>query len=236
MFNIKKLILSSSIIATSLLASSELTQKQLKEFEELELLKNLNVKVEKGLDADSLYILDVKIRNSMDTIYITKDKKYLISGDVINTQSGKSLEMPLDMSILEGKETLNFGTGKDEYILFTDPECPYCKKFESYFPQIKDKVNIKVFYYPLSHHTKAYDISLNIMAQKTNADKIDAMLNKNYKSKINKKDKKELQEKLDEQIQLANKLGVRGTPNVFDKEGNKVSWVNILSKYGIELK
>ena len=45
-----------------------------------------------------------------------------------------------------------------------------------------------------------------------------------------------LEKQLDEQIQLGMKLNVQGTPSIFDKDGKNVIWVNLLEKYGIEVK
>jgi thiol:disulfide interchange protein DsbC len=230
--NTKKLIIASSLITSS----------QIKQMENLNIFKKSGISITKGLDADSVYILNIKAQNAVDTVYLTKDKKYLISGDVLDANNGMPLTMPVDVSILKGKEAFTFGTGSDEYILFTDPECPYCRKFESYFPQIEDKVKIRVFYYPLDFHKNAYDLSLFIMAQENAKDRLNAMLNvtakdeefKNHKFKSGQKEK--LSKKLDENIELALQMGVQGTPAMFDLKGNKIVWVNILRKYGINVR
>jgi thiol:disulfide interchange protein DsbC len=240
--NTKKLIIASSLITSSLLAQTELSDSQIKQMENLNIFKKSGISITKGLDADSVYILNIKAQNAVDTVYLTKDKKYLISGDVLDANNGMPLTMPVDVSILKGKEAFTFGTGSDEYILFTDPECPYCRKFESYFPQIEDKVKIRVFYYPLDFHKNAYDLSLFIMAQENAKDRLNAMLNvtakdeefKNHKFKSGQKEK--LSKKLDENIELALQMGVQGTPAMFDLKGNKIVWVNILRKYGINVR
>ena len=142
----------------------------------------------------------------------------------------------------EGKEAFVYGNGKEEYFLFTDPECPYCKKLETYLPQIKDKVKIRVFYYPLESHENAKDLSLYIMSQKTNNEKIDAMfessnnIDKAKNAKYTKAELEKLEKQLEEQIEIGTKLNIQGTPTIFDKEGNNIVWVNLLEKFGIEVK
>lgn len=240
--NTKKLTMASSLIASSLFAQTELSNAQIKQMEELDILKRNNISITKAVDANSIYILNIQSKNAVDTIYLTKDKKYLISGDVLDVKTSAQLTMPVDVSILKGKEAFTFGTGSDEYILFTDPECPYCRKFESYFPQIEDKVKIRVFYYPLDFHKNAYDLSLFIMSQKNEKDRLNAILNvtakddvfKNHKFEAGEKEK--LSKKLDENIQLALQMGVQATPSMFDLKGNKIVWVNILEKYGITVR
>ena len=132
----------------------------------------------------------------------------------------------VDLTGVIGKEAFTYGTGNDEYILFTDPECPYCKKFESFLPQIKDKVKIRVFYYPLDSHENAKDLSLYIMNQKTTTQKIDAMfevsenIDKAKNAKYTQAELSKLEKQLEEQMQIATNLNVQGTPTIFDKNGN----------------
>ena len=223
-------------------AATKISQDEIKEIESLALFQGAQVTVNQGYDAGSIYVLNVTVRGKADKIFLTKDKKYLISGEVISTSDGQALEVPVDISLTKGKEAFTFGKGKDEYVLFTDPECPYCKKFESYFHQIEDKVKIRVFFFPLDFHKNAKDISLYIMSQKSYEDKVKTMTTTNKDSKdfinrkINDKELKELEAKLAEQMLVANKLGVRGTPSVYDAKGNKVSWAQMLQDYGITVK
>ena len=240
MLKIARNMLLALALASTANAAAKLSEKEVKSIENLELFNKVQIKVTNAFDTGSLYLLKVKVNGRSDEIYLTKDKKFLIAGDVIDTTSGAKLTVPADLSALEGKEAFTYGTGKDEYVLFTDPECPYCKKFESYFPQIADKVKIKVFYFPLDFHKNAKDISLYIMSKKTNDGKIAAMHTTKdtpeYKNrKIDSTTLKNLTVKLDEQIELGRELGVAGTPAVFDKDGNKASWVEMLAKYGIQV-
>ena len=240
-------ILTKSVLAVSAMAvlasaSTLLNQDTIDEFKELDLFKRVNIDIVNGHDLGTLYYLNIKVQGNPNTIYLTKDKKYLISGDVINTANGKKLVAPVDLSTTIGKEALTFGKGSNELVLFTDPECPYCKKFESYFKQIEDKVKIKVFFYPLEFHKNAKDLSAFIMSQDSNEAKIEAMLNttkdsENYKNRNIPTEKlNELYAQIEEQTNIGLGLGVQGTPALFDKEGNAVSWIELLAKYGIEVK
>ena len=127
---LSKSLLTVSAMTLMLNASSTLiSQDKIEEIKELELFKRANIDIVNGHDLDSLYYLNIKVQGNPNTVYLTKDKKYLVSGEVINTTSGKKLTAPVDLSILEeGKEALTFGKGSQELVLFTDPECPYCKK------------------------------------------------------------------------------------------------------------
>lgn len=239
MFNISKKLLIALAFISTLSANNELSQKQINEIQNLELFKKAQVNIQKAYDMDSLYLLNVIVQGKYDSIYLTKDKKYLIAGSVINTNDGKTLSVPVDLSELKNKEALTYGTGKDRYYLFTDPQCPYCKQFESHFPKIKDKVDIKVFYFPLDFHKEARDLSMYVMSQKTNDLKEKAMLSANKDDKgflaatYSKEEKEALNKHLEVQLKIAAKLKVRGTPAIFDKDGNSVVWVELLEKYGV---
>lgn len=242
MITMIKSIFIALVIVSFANGSSKLSQNEIKEIEALPLFQGAQVSIKEGYDKGSVYILNVTVRGQSDSIYVTKDKKYLISGDVMSTHDGQRLEIPADMTVTQGKEAFTFGTGKDEYILFTDTECPYCKKFESYFSQIEDKVKIRIFFYPLASHSNAKDISLYIMNQKSYKEKVDALLNTTKDTsafvnrKIEAKELAKLESHLTQQMEVANKLGIRGTPSVYDTEGNKVSWVDMLQGYGITVK
>ncbi len=223
-------------------AATKISDKEIKEMESLKLFQGAQVKIKQGYDAGSLYMLNVTVRGKSDQVFLSKDKKYLIAGDVISTENGRPLEVPVDLAPTLGKEAFTFGKGKDEYVLFTDPECPYCKQFESYFHQIEDKVKIRVFFYPLDFHKDAKDISVFIMSQKSYEDKVKAMTTTTASSKefinrkIDKAELEKLEKHLAEQMVVAGRLGVRGTPSVFDKNGNKVSWAEMLQSYGVVVK
>lgn len=248
MFNkIKLALISFLLVAISAQANFiELKKSDLSQFEELALFQRAGIKVEKAFDSGEFYVLKIEAQGRKDELYLTKDKKFVVSGSVINTSNGLPLKAPVDLSALKGKEAFTYGDGKEEFILFTDPECPYCKKFESYFPQLKDKVKIKVFFYPLDFHPNAREISKYILSRKTKKEKIDAffefeignesVLSKVKNTKYSTAEEEKLNNFLNEQIELGINLGVQGTPALFDKNGQSVIWVQLLEKYGIKVK
>lgn len=238
---VKSLLLVSALI-TGVSAAEKLSQKQIDEIEDLEFLDKAQLKVTDAYDVGSLYFLNVNVQGKADKFFLTKDKKYLIAGSVMSTKDGEILNFPVDMSKVLGNESFVYGTGSEELVLFIDPECPYCKKFESYLPQIKDKVKIKFMFFPLSFHENARALSIYVMNQKTDEEKAKALFSatKDTKAFVNRKIDAKTQEKLyaqlDKQIKIGEELGVRGTPALFDLKGNKVSWINLLEKHGVQVK
>lgn len=220
----------------------EVQKSELEEIKTLAILHKANIEVKNAFDIGELYILDASFKGKSQELFLTKDKQILIAGNVMDANTGDGISLPVDMSIAKGKEAFTFGSGSDEYILFTDLECPYCKKFEAFFPQLEKNVKIRIFLYPLSFHKNAKDLSIYVMSQSTPQKMINAYLNVNAQSpefisrKIDKNNEAKLSEKLQEQIQIAQKLDVAGTPTLFDKNGKKIPWVRLLEKYNIELK
>jgi thiol:disulfide interchange protein DsbC len=58
------------------------------------------------------------------------------------------------------------GNGKRELYLFSDPDCPYCRKLEEQLPQVHD-VTIHLFLFPLTAvHPQAYQHALAVWCSK----------------------------------------------------------------------
>lgn len=243
MFNITKKLSLALLLATSVygLDLKELPNKDIQKFQNLPILKNANASILKAYDMGSLYIIKTSLGGKVQDIFLTKDTKHLIAGNVLDSNTGERVSLPTDISATLGKEAFTYGSGKDEYILFTDPECPYCKRFESYFPQIEKNVKIRIFFFPLNFHKNAKDISLYVMSQKTKEARESAFFNTTASSKEFKErnipatELKKLETKLQEQLAIARDLGVRGTPTIYNKDGYKVQWPDLLRKYGVQL-
>ena len=241
---LKLIFISFLFVNTGFAALKEVPKSETLKLEQLELLKQNSIKINKAFDIGSLYMLNINVKGNSDEVFLTKDKNYLISGVVVDVKSGVELSIPVDLSNLKNKEALTYGNGKDEYVLFTDPECTYCKKFESFFPQIKDKVKIKIFFFPLDFHENAKNLSLYIMGQKTNNQKIDAMfefnigddLSKIKNIKYSKAEWTKLENQLNLHLSRAKSLNIQSTPTLYDKDGNSIIWIDLLEKYGVEFK
>ncbi|MDD3056175.1 MAG: DsbC family protein [Aliarcobacter sp.] len=117
---------------------------------------------------------------------------------------------------------IKYGTGskKYEYVLFTDPECPYCKITEEYFENDKN-LDLYIVFTPLDFHKNAKDWSLKALSSKDLKQAIkDIKENKIPNVEITETAKKDFQAMQD----LSNKLKVNGTPRiiVIDKKENAI--------------
>lgn len=211
-----------------------------KQFKKIPALSAEHIKVTKAYDHGTIYELQIEItapRGVQHTsAFLTKDKKVLLFGDAMNAYTGKSIKRPLNMKAIRDSADLTYGTGKNEYIVFTDPECPYCVKFEKLWPGLSKDVKLYVFFMPLSNHRNATQMSYYVMKQKDEAAKAKAILDmangdKSFTRLTMTQQIHELfSKKIEENQALANQFGVRGTPAVYDTRGESVNWTAWIKK------
>lgn len=102
------------------------------------------------------------------------------------------------------------GSTKYEFILFTDPECPYCKITEEYFEDNKN-LDLHIVFTPLDFHKNAENWALKALSSKDLKQALkDIKSNKIPNVKITDKAKKELES----MKKLATDLKVTGTPKI----------------------
>jgi len=236
----KKIVLSSIVAATCLFAQYK--EVSIENFKDLNILTQYGVSISKAYDTGSIYHLKASIRGKIQDVFLSKDKNVVFLGAAYDVKSGKKMSIPVDMQKFVQNKAFTFGTGKDEYVVFTDPECPYCKQFESYWEQIKDKVKFHVFLLPLDFHPNSKEMSYYILSKSNDQEKIKVLHqmsngSREYKNvKFSMEEINILQKSLKKQMDVANELSVRGTPTMFDMNGGNVSWPEILNKYGVKLK
>ncbi len=115
-------------------------------------------------------------------------------------------ELPLDKAI-------KIGNGRNKVIMFTDPDCPFCRKMEDYFRDRKD-VTRYVYLLPLEQlHPKALDKSKVILCSK---DKemtfLDAVAGSLDTVELKPCSDEKVADLLAETKSLSQKLGIQGTP------------------------
>ena len=201
-------------------------------------LKSLIPFIKSGVVKDDFYVLKLQTPRGNAEVFITKDEKYLIFGNVLdNKGQAVKAEFPMNTKAIEKGVSFSFGSGKKELYVVTDPECPYCKKFEdaSIKAGLDKKYRIHVILMPLSFHKNAVPMSHYILAGKTEAEVhkrfTDTVLGTDTKYKTFKPKATELQTynaRLDDAKKAADELGATGTPSVFDAKFNKVSWPTLV--------
>ena len=94
-------------------------------------------------------------RAGSDLVYFDAAGKHIIVGQVIEVDSGRNLTMARKEELqrfdpaAENKKEWTFSVGKGDKTIyvFTDPACPYCKKFE---PELEKLTDVSIVYVPLA--------------------------------------------------------------------------------------
>ena len=160
-----------------------------------------------------------------DVIYYTdKTGKHLINGHMFDTDKKIDLttqrlaemnrinwsDLPLKDAIVSGpKDGLKMA-------VFTDPDCPYCKRLEQNL-QSETGIRVYTFLFPLTQlHPDAYEKSKSIWCAKNQHKAMSEVMLDDKKLP-----KATCTTPIDDNMKLADKLNVRGTPTIFAEDGRK---------------
>lgn len=156
-----------------------------KKVQELPLIKSLfgtEVKVLEAKDLGSIYEIVASVPGrDKQVLYVTKDGQYLISGGNLINKDKTNLTKQrydevnkVDVSKLPIQEaiTITKGSGAKKLYLFTDLDCPYCRKSYEWLKTQTD-YTLYVFLYPLPSHPGAAEKSLKILCDKDPASAFD---------------------------------------------------------------
>jgi thiol:disulfide interchange protein DsbC len=159
--------------------------------------------------------------------YATSDGKYLVLGNVIELETKRNLTaarnaklmevkwstLPLDKAIKEVK-----GNGSRKLAIFSDADCPYCRKLE---PELEKLTNVTIytFLYPIEGlHPDAVPTSKKIWCEKDRLKAWKAYMLKGEEPKA----KGDCANPVDEIVTLGNKLKVSGTPTMIMENGQRL--------------
>jgi len=234
--NILRMFLTAILLSGIANADKLLDKKSLKDIKtKSKILKYTKMEITKGMDLGTLYMLEGRSRGKVMNIFITKDFKTTIVGAGFD-ENGKRIEFLTDMKPYIKKALWRVGNGKKEYFVFTDPQCPYCKKFEQSLKYLKKDITLYLFLLPLDFHSDARAMSKYILSKKSSKQRAKAMQDiingdTSYKTaKYSKKESKKLDKMIDESIQISQKLNIKGTPSVLDINGKEIMRTTLFNK------
>jgi thiol:disulfide interchange protein DsbC len=160
-------------------------------------------------------------------VYTDAKAQYVITGDVIELKSRTNLtqarlnqlqaikwdSLPLGSALKTVK-----GNGARKLAVFSDVDCPYCRKFEAELAKV-DNITVYTFLYPIEGlHPKAVQMSRQIWCAPDR--------NKAWDEYITKRTVPDNDGKcanpVDATIALGQKLKVSGTPTLFFANGQRV--------------
>lgn len=230
--------------ATALLATNLFASPTMVDTAKLKELKKMNVvlqdpvlEIKAAIEKPDSYILKLVAKSPRGTQKITaflnKKTSELYMGSAYS-KDGKSITFPKDLKTIKDAVAFSYGTGSKDIYLVTDPECPYCTKFEKAAHGKLDDYTVHVILFPLSFHKKAPAMTEWILQGKDNAEKHarfeEVMLKGSNKYTKLVKDDKKPYEYSDESKQYMKKstaafteLDARGTPALYDAQFNPIT-------------
>lgn len=160
-------------------------------------------------------------------LYVSRDAKYVVSGDMLNAQTGENLTLPQRdkvraqaVDMLGEDSMIVFAPKKVKHTItvFTDIDCGYCRKLHS---EIKDynALGIKVRYvsYPRAGiGSESYKKAVAVWC----ADDRHAAITRAKNGKSIKS--KDCKNPVAEQYKMGEMIGIRGTPAILLESGQLV--------------
>jgi thiol:disulfide interchange protein DsbC len=208
----------------------------IKEASELLKATGGTVKSIKDSPIKGMYELLMEKDGRQGLIYIDYAKKHLMQGfmiDLVTLQpvtAHTKQELPqqtqpasLDVKTIPLENSIVMGNpnGAKKIYVFTDPDCPYCRKFHAELKKLAKTapdVAIYIMPFPLAMHPGAYDKARAILEAKSQD-----VLDKAFEGKDVPKPEKDVSKaQVDANIKFGNANGITGTPTLVLPDGKIV--------------
>ena len=207
----------------------------LEEVKALPIVKNLfpqQVQVIEARDLGSLFeLVAQEPGREKQVFYVTKDGEYLIAGNLINkdkvnvTQERSGEINKVDMSKIPLKDAVQIkkGNGAKKLIMFTDVDCPFCRKA---YDWLKGQTNytLYMFFFPLDIHPKSPGKTVQIFCSKNQETAIE---NAQSDKEIDAQKCEAGEKMLARHKAIAGEVGVDGTPLFLTDSGKKITGLQI---------
>src|SRR5581483_11624476 len=163
-----------------------------------------------------------------EVLYSDEKFEYLVDGNIISTKNMTNLteqrkrtltaipfdELPLDLAFKKVK-----GKGERKLAIFSDPDCPFCKRVEGDLAKV-DNVTLYMFLYPIeSLHPNATEIAKKIWCS---PDRVKAWDDYMQKKIAPTADANCPNNPVDKIVEYGRKKGINGTPTLIFASGERV--------------
>lgn len=195
-----------------------------------EIKKNLETRYP-GLQVDSVASSPIKglyevVVQGAHIVYTDANANYLIDGMLIDTVSKRNLTQEkvekltrVDFNSLPFSQAIKVvrGNGERRMAVFSDPDCPFCKRLEPELAKL-DNVTIYIFPYPLPMHKGADHKARLVWCSPDPAKAWDDMM---LRGKL-PQGKDDCPNPIQANIALAEKLNIQGTPHIILSDGRRI--------------
>ncbi len=206
-------------------ARAETHDARLTEMDVAELLRDIEgevVAVEPS-ELSEFYQVALKIQGRIIPVYLHSSGKYLFSGNIIDIQNRRNLTEehfralnPVETAQIPVDEGLSLGKpdAAQQLFVFTDPNCPFCGKLHQVLIEAVEADPSLAFHIkltPLKKHS--YDIAKTIICNQS-LEQLDQAFSGQALT-ITTCDS----DRIEDNLALAEKLGIRGTPTLILPNG-----------------
>ncbi|WP_029653100.1 thioredoxin fold domain-containing protein [Marinobacter daepoensis] len=187
----------------------------------------LKVGAVRASEAKGLYEVQ---SNNGDTIYTTEDGTYLLTGDLLKitesgianvTEESRAGGRKVQMDEFGGRGIISYpAKGEEKAVIdvFTDIDCPYCRKLHDEVPQLNDYgITVNYYAFPRSGpNTASFNKYVSVWCAEDQQKAMDAA--KGGRAV----DQASCENPVAEQYRLGGMVGVTGTPAILLEDGNMI--------------
>ena len=241
--NLSKIFLSISALTVLAFAGTEITQEQKTklQMDYPELIGKPGITINKGINHGKFTQVELEVKTPKGVqqfeVFVVDGIETVFAGNAYD-KTGKKIDLPKNGDLIKKGVAFTSGKGKEPIYLVTDPECPYCQKFEENIdPEVAKKYSINVIPMPLSFHKSATPMFYWILSGKNNAE-----INKRFHAVMIEKNKEwekftpteaekaKLDEVIKNGLNAAMELKAGGTPSMFDKDFKQMDLGSLMKK------
>lgn len=174
--------------------------------------------------------------------YTDETGRYFMFGHMLDMSSQQDLTAELletlnkiDISTLPIEDSIKIvhGNGDRKLYLFSDPDCPYCKRLEKELQKL-DNVTIYTFLYPIDElHPQAADKSRLVWCAKDQEAAWKALMQQGTPPANSEEG---CQNPIERNVRLAKQLGIEGTPTMILENGKFAQGYMEISELGTLLE
>ncbi|MDA8100338.1 MAG: DsbC family protein [Nitrospiraceae bacterium] len=162
-----------------------------------------------------LWQIEAEVGGKRGVFLLDFSKKYLVDRivpvDSLGPKKTDFSKLPLKDAVILGAKG-----AKKKVAVFTDPDCPYCRKLHEELKQVIEKrkdIAFYLFLYPLPSHKDAYKKAQAILCEKSHKLLDDAFSGKEMP------EPKCGNEQVEKNLALGKQIGINGTPAIIREDG-----------------
>lgn len=175
-----------------------------------------------------LYEVVVDGPRGIALVYASGNGDYVLVGELLDVKKRRNLTdermerlNAVDFDSLPLGQAIKMvqGNGKRRLAVFSDPDCPYCRKLEPELAKLDD-VTIYIFPYPLPMHPDAGRKSKLVWCSK---DRLQAWQDMMLRNRLPEGGRSDCDHPVDKNLALGQRLRIEGTPALILGDGRRLT-------------